>query len=660
MSANPGDVLLTVSGNPESGFPLTAGTTVPAEQIQIQGKSGPQGSLTVAVNVGFDSPLTVTTGTNNALDLEFDLSHPAFIVGHTPPAAAGATLWAVDFKGPVRHHPVRDIAALVLRHLYGSVGSVAADGASLTVTRDFPVLPVTNPETAVAGAQSLQIQADAVNGTIFYDVDAKTRSVVTNFSAQAMTLPGKFVRIAARYQEDGSLVAVRVWASSEFSKVWLSPEGHVAHVNTATDVITVDDESGIGVPVSIDANTQFFFRAPADPSADATPIGTGTGFLTSGQLVRGFKVHVSAVDPLATPLVAQSIDIETAAYSGRISAAGSSGFTYTRSFARSTDDYTVSLDYIAATTPNGTDGSGNPVTGFKWWDLTFPTLVTTGSAAIADFVSATAGGVNFGGTVGALQAWGVSRATWGDPADPSSWTLRNAVLVPTPLPLGTVTTPFAAGTFAMSVAGGTLPATVAVEHERAVGDPGVPARPLGRGPHHQPDRRHDRAGAAGAQRRPGRRGAGQGLWRTAARRHAQGLRARVLHRHDAGELNRESNGEREAPRFEKRGAAEDPRRPSLAARRECGACLAIMRACPKLTLLNCRASRGARCSPTDSSRTSRRRQCGSWPASVPRRPRRRTCATCARCRGARSTTMIRATSTSCRWRSPRPTARCRS
>ena len=463
VSANPGDVLLTVSDNPESGFPLAAGTTVPPDQIQIQGRSGSPGNLTVAVKVGFDGPLTVTSGTNNALDLEFDLSHPAFIVGHTPPAAAGATLWAVDFKGPVRHHPVRDIAALVLRHLYGTVGSVAADNASLTVTRDFPVLPVTNPETAVTGAQSLQIEADAVNGTIFYDLDAKTRSIVTNFAAQASTLPGKFVRIAARYQEDGSLVAVRVWASGEFSKVWLSPEGHVAHVNTATDVITVDDESGVGVPVAIDANTQFFFRAPADPSVDAAPIGTGTGFLGSGQLVRGFKVHVSAVDPLATPMVAQSIDIETAAYAGRISAAGSSGFTYTRSFARATDDYTVSLDYIAATTPNGTDGSGNAVTGFKWWDLAFPTLVSTGSGAIPEFVSATAGGVNFGGTVGALQAWGVSRATWGDPADPSSWTLRNAVLVPTPLPLGTVTTGFAAGTFAMSVAGGTLPATVDVD-----------------------------------------------------------------------------------------------------------------------------------------------------------------------------------------------------
>ena len=46
--------------------------------------------------------------------------------------------------------------------------------------------------------------------------------------------------------------------------------------------------------------------------ADATPIGTGTAFLANHDLVRGFKVHVSVVDPLATPLVAQTIDIETA------------------------------------------------------------------------------------------------------------------------------------------------------------------------------------------------------------------------------------------------------------------------------------------------------------------------------------------------------------
>ena len=35
--------------------------------------------------------------------------------------------------------------------------------------------------------------------------------------------------------------------------------------------------------------------------------------------MRGFKVHASVVDPLAATLVAQSIDIETADYSGAIS-----------------------------------------------------------------------------------------------------------------------------------------------------------------------------------------------------------------------------------------------------------------------------------------------------------------------------------------------------
>jgi len=455
ISANPGDLLLTVGANPESGFAVAAGTRIPSDQIQIQGRQGSSGNFTVPVNVTFDSPLTVTTSQNNALDLEFDLAHPAFIVGHAPPAASGAVLWAVNFKGPVRRHPVRDIARLALRHTYGTVNSVASDGKSLTLTKDFPVLPVTNPETAITSALSLQIFADATNGTIFYDVDAKSRTVVKDFTGEAMSLPGKFVRIAARYQEDGTLVAVRVWASSEFSKVWLSPEGHVLHVDTTTDVITVANESGGGVPVTVDANTEFFFRT------GTTPIATGTAFLASHDLVRGFKVHVSVVDPLATPLVAQSIDIETAAYSGRISGANATGFTYSRQFAQATDDYTVTLDYISGATAN-TDPSGNPVMGFLWWNFTYPTLATEGMNAVAAFVAATNGGVDFGGTVGTLTAWGVSGATWGDAGNPTGWSLRNAVLIPTPVPLGVVTSAFAGNSFAMTVFGGTLPATVDV------------------------------------------------------------------------------------------------------------------------------------------------------------------------------------------------------
>jgi hypothetical protein len=461
ISGNPGDVALVVSADPEAGFAGTPSTTIPSDQIQIQGTQGASGSLTVPVNVNFVSPLVVTTSQNNALDLEFDLSHPAFIVAHTP-VATGTTLWAVNFKGPLRHHPIADIAHRVLRHTYGSVTAVASDSTSITITKDFPTLPVVSPEVPVASSESLQVLADATNGTIFYDLDAKTTTTITSFSAEASTLVGKYVRIAARYQENGTLVAVRVWASSTFNNVWVSPEGHVLHVNTATDVMTVLNESGMPVPLTVNANTQFFYRTPESALGDATPIATGTGFLTSNNLVRGFKVHASVVDPLATPLVAQTIDIETAAYSGTISAANSMGFTDTRKFHTASDDYTVSLDYIDSTTANGTDSSGNAITGFKYWDFAYPTLVTSGSNATTEFVAATNGGVNFGGTVGSVSAWGYSRAVWADPANATGWSLPWTILMPTPVPLGTVATAYANNAFTMSVPGGTMPVTVDV------------------------------------------------------------------------------------------------------------------------------------------------------------------------------------------------------
>jgi hypothetical protein len=460
VGGNPGDVSLVVSADPESGFTGTPGSTIAGNQIQIQGTQGASGSLTVPVNVTFASPLVVTTSTNNALDLEFDLSHPAFIVGHTPPGS-GKTLWAVNFKGPLRHHPIADIAHLVLRHTYGTVTAVSSDNSSITITKDLPAFPVVSPETAVSTAQSLQILADATNGTLFYDVDAKTATTIKNFSTEA-SLAGKYVRIAARYQQNGTLVAVRIWASSSFNSVWLSPEGHVLHADAATNVLIILDESGKPVPVTVNASTEFFFRTPQNALADATPIATGTAFLTNKNLVRGFKVHVSVVDPLASTLVAQTIDIESAVYSGAISAANSVGFTDTRKFATASDDYTVSLNYISSSTANGKDSGGNAITGFKYWDFAYPTMVTSGTNAVTDFVSATNGGVSFGGTVGSISAWGISSAIWADPANSTGWSVPWTVLMPTPIPLGVVATGFANNTFTMTVAGGTMPATVDV------------------------------------------------------------------------------------------------------------------------------------------------------------------------------------------------------
>lgn len=67
IAANPGDVQLTVSADPETGFAGTPGATIPSNQIQIKGTQGSAGSLTVPVNVKFDSPLVVTANQSNAL-----------------------------------------------------------------------------------------------------------------------------------------------------------------------------------------------------------------------------------------------------------------------------------------------------------------------------------------------------------------------------------------------------------------------------------------------------------------------------------------------------------------------------------------------------------------------------------------------------------------
>ena len=466
LGGNPGDVMLTVAADPETGFSLPAGTAVASSDIEIQHTQGSSPNSVVPISVSFVSPLVVTTSQNNALDLEFDLSHPAFIVGHMPPGAASMQ-WAVNFTGPVRHRPIADITRLVLRHMYGSVTGIASDNSAITITRDFATLPAQTPETSVASAQSLTILADATNGTLFYDVDAKTSTTIMNFSTES-SLTGKFVRIAARYQQNGTLVATRIWASSSFASIWLSPEGHVLHVNATTDIVTIENESGVGVPMLVDANTQFYFRQPASAVADATPIGTGPSFLTSEDLVRGFKVHASAVDPLATPMVAQSIDIETAAYSGTISQASTTGFTYTRNYPHASDDYIVTLNYIAAASANGNDDNGTAISGYKWWNFAYPTLVDSGSTAIGDFVTATDGTVAFGGTAPGISAWGVSYARWADPANTLGWSAAATVLEPVPVPTVSVATALAAAAsgyaFTVTAADGTQPVTVDVNN----------------------------------------------------------------------------------------------------------------------------------------------------------------------------------------------------
>jgi uncharacterized protein DUF4382 len=462
ISANPGDVLLTSAPDPEPGFPVAGGTSIPSDQIRIQHAQGSSGSLTVAVTVNLVSPLSVTTGQNSALDLEFDLSHPAFIVGHTPPAADGATMWAINFSGPVRHHPIRDLTRLVLRRTYGTVTGVTSGGL-LSISKDFAALPLTSPETAIGSEQSLNIAADSTNGTIVYDLDnpGAPGTVVTSFAAG--TVPtNDYVRIAARFQEDGTLTAVRVYYSSSFNTVWLNPEGHVLGADASTNTIWVTNELGEKVAVSVTSSTNVYFHS------GSTSIGDATTLLANQQIVRGFKVDVAASNSLSVPLVAQSIDIQTAAFGGAISNASATlpapngGLTYTAEFRTSSDDYSVNLGFLSDTANDNFDPQGNAITGFDWWDFTFP---TTSSTNLTNFLASVEGQVNFGGSVGALVTYGVSAADWGDggTVNTSNWYLRDAVLLPAPVPLGTVSIAYTGGsTFAMTALGGSQAATVDV------------------------------------------------------------------------------------------------------------------------------------------------------------------------------------------------------
>lgn len=463
LSANPGDVLLTASEDPDPGFAGTAGGTVPSAQIQIQGATGSTGSKTVPLTISFDSPLVVTANQNNSLDLEFDLSHPAFLIAHIPPAS-GTVEWAVNFSGPVYHHPIADITRLVLRDLYATVNSVSSDNTSITVAKDYPTEPPVSPETAIVSPQTLSVLADATNGTLYYNLDVSpiTPTTIMNFSSVAVSLPTKFVRIAARYQSNGTLVAVRIWASSSFDKVWENPEGHVLHVNTSTNILTVTNEIGGHVNVQVNGSTQYYFRTPGTPSTDIVPEST----IGLSNIERGFKIHVLA-NPLTTPPTALTVDIETARFDGSTSLANTAGFDYTRVFNTTTDNYTALVHFISDTTPNGADPLTNvAITGFKYWNFAFPTIVTSGGAsARTSFVTAVGNSVNFGGTVGALPVYGVSYAIWDDPAA-LGWDVPWAVLVPSPVPLGTVATAYSSstGNFTMNALGGATPATVDVSN----------------------------------------------------------------------------------------------------------------------------------------------------------------------------------------------------
>jgi hypothetical protein len=87
-------------------------------------------------------------------------------------------------------------------------------------------------------------------------------------------------------------------------------------------------------------------------------------------------------------------------------------------------------------------------------------LVTDGTGAVADFITATTGAVSFGGTAQPVRVVGLSAAIWGDPANPTGWSAPWTVLLPVPLPLAVVATGVASNAFTITVPNGAQPVTV--------------------------------------------------------------------------------------------------------------------------------------------------------------------------------------------------------
>jgi hypothetical protein len=372
--------------------------TVAGGNVKVVGLSG--------FDVTLNAPLVVDANGSNAVDLDFDLGHPLFIVDRAGAGPSGSDLYLVNFERCVRHRPHPSLAGFLLRDLRGSVASQTT--TSLTVTTEHK------------GTKTVAV--DTTNGTIFYDLDAMpvTKSVANVVPAGLTN--GKFVRMTARYQGPGQLTAVRVWYTTDPAKLRrFSPEGHVLAVDTVANTLKVIWNPTAGgslavTTVNVDAGTNFFWHG-------GSPLATGTAFLAHVQ--PGFKVQMTVADPAAPGLTATNVDIERAVYGGDLGlAGGNTGLTY------------ANPAYGAASPVSATFG-----TPFAWWNFTYPTLADTTSANLVTLLSG----------LGATPAKGMSTLSWN--ATNSDWDANTCILMPI-RQAGTITAPFGGTAMGFTPTGG--------------------------------------------------------------------------------------------------------------------------------------------------------------------------------------------------------------
>jgi hypothetical protein len=316
------------------------GTTVPTSQVHVQGSS---------VQVGLSTDLVVTASGSNAVQIDFDLGHPLFLV-QMPNGD-----WAMNLQ--VKHRPNVPgiLAQLAFKHRKGTVASVSATGFVLHTD----------------SGNDLTVNVD--NGAWFFDADAKA---VGSFAGLTV---GKNALVKLRMQTDGTLWAVRVWYSASALQGW-THEGHVVSVDKANNRMFVTTNAAMPRAIAIDADTTFTFH---------TSQALGTGQATLADVWTGFKVQVEVKDPLAVPMHASAVNIQRAVDGGVIKAATATDFTYSH--------------------PMAGDRTHAYASPFTWWYLGLPGITST---VTGDFASAVtgAGDVRVQGVSDLI--WNSGTSTW--------------------------------------------------------------------------------------------------------------------------------------------------------------------------------------------------------------------------------------------------------
>ena len=318
------------------------GTVIPSSQVHVKG---------AGVVVKLSADLVVTENGNNAVQLDFDLGHPLFLVQ----LPTGDWVMNLQVKHRTNENGMMGMARMAFRHRKGTIASVGA--SSFVLHTD--------------SGNDLTVNVDA--GAWFWDADAH---VLGSFSGLAA---GKNALVSLRMQSDGSLYLVRVWYSVNALPAW-TPEGHVFGVDQATARMFVSTSNGGPRAISIDADTSFTFHSD-------TAVGTGTAALA--KVWRGFKVQVEVKDPLQAQLHAKSVNIQRAVDGGTLGSADATQFSYLH--------------------PLATDRSYAYASPFSWWYVLLPGLP---SSSTVDFASAVTGAGDVRTQAISDLVWNGTTSTW--------------------------------------------------------------------------------------------------------------------------------------------------------------------------------------------------------------------------------------------------------